>query len=252
MKKEHDELQKEKEILEKNLKEKQKEMNEKAAQKMKDAFFTDDVPSTTTTHNEPTTSNETNNNTTTEEEESIIDLDDTTITTTNDETNNDTVENKKSQPKVHTSTETTTDTKKDTNSETSNTNVTDDTKAPSKGDAPAPTFQKTVDRVKESDKPLVTIKDIALEFKEQIQKDVTRIGNIVLPPHIRGPLKEALKPVIRIGKDAALKSFDLIKRYTAILFKAAKERVMEEIRKRRETTNELEEGSLSTTNSATN
>eukprot|EP00560_Eucampia_antarctica_P002403 CAMPEP_0197833316 /NCGR_PEP_ID=MMETSP1437-20131217/18624_1 /TAXON_ID=49252 ORGANISM="Eucampia antarctica, Strain CCMP1452" /NCGR_SAMPLE_ID=MMETSP1437 /ASSEMBLY_ACC=CAM_ASM_001096 /LENGTH=364 /DNA_ID=CAMNT_0043437295 /DNA_START=116 /DNA_END=1210 /DNA_ORIENTATION=+ len=113
--------------------------------------------------------------------------------------------------------------------------------------SPSPTFEKTIQRVKESDQPLFTLKDIAMDFKEQVGKDLDRIGKILLPPSIRGPLVEdVLKPAMRVGKQISIQTYEFLKRYLSVFFAKVKAKVEDELEKRKEQ-KQLEEQDDTTT-----
>ena len=98
--------------------------------------------------------------------------------------------------------------------------------------SPSPTFEKTIQRVKESDQPLFTLKDIVIDFKEQVGKDLDRIGKILLPPSIRGPLVEdVLKPAMRVGKQISIQTYEFLKRYLSVFFAKVKAKVEDELKK---------------------
>jgi len=65
----------------------------------------------------------------------------------------------------------------------------------------------------------INLGEIIQDFRNQIREDMHRVGNMILPEHLRGPLMEALKPVIRISKDNITTTFDLLKKYVLIMLK---------------------------------
>jgi len=63
-------------------------------------------------------------------------------------------------------------------------------------------------------------KETFIEMKVQMQRDLKMLVDIIFPKHLRGPVKTALQPVLRITKEAGNSVLDMLKRYlVAILDK---------------------------------
>merc|ERR1740139_850063 len=58
----------------------------------------------------------------------------------------------------------------------------------------------------------INLGEIIQDFRNQIREDMHRVGNMILPEHLREPLMEALNPVIRISKNTITTAFDLLKK----------------------------------------
>ena len=59
-------------------------------------------------------------------------------------------------------------------------------------------------------------KEIMSEFRNQVKNDVHNLIGFIFPKPIRDPLIGALRPVIRIVKNAGINTYDLLKRYVTV------------------------------------
>ena len=67
------------------------------------------------------------------------------------------------------------------------------------------------------------IREIALEFKARVQKDLVRFVNVIVPEPMREPLKKILHSATLVARDAGVKVTDLTKRYLIALIDSTKE-----------------------------
>lgn len=74
-----------------------------------------------------------------------------------------------------------------------------------------------------------TTKDIFMEIKKQIQRDITNVINIILPKSIRDPIQKIVTPLTVVMKSSVSSAIDIIKRYmVAILGLTKKEQPVQQ------------------------
>jgi len=66
-------------------------------------------------------------------------------------------------------------------------------------------------------------KETLLEFRDKVQKDLTRIGEIIVPEPLRDPLKEMMGVAYRVAKSAGISTASMMKRYFHALLDSVKE-----------------------------
>lgn len=64
---------------------------------------------------------------------------------------------------------------------------------------------------------IINAGDFIQEFRDKITDDFFQLRNLLFPEHLRGPLMDALKPVIRISQNTVGTAYDLLKRYVLIM-----------------------------------
>ena len=71
---------------------------------------------------------------------------------------------------------------------------------------------------KSSPGSMLTLKDFAIEFRNQIQQDINSVGAIIFPEQYREPTIKFCRSCLMVVKDCANSICDMVKRYGSILF----------------------------------
>ncbi len=71
---------------------------------------------------------------------------------------------------------------------------------------------------------IITIQDIFNEFRSQVQKDFTRVAEIIFPVAYREPVMSFLRPITVVVKDSVVQVYDMVKRYAITIFKDLQKR----------------------------
>jgi len=79
--------------------------------------------------------------------------------------------------------------------------------------------ESLVDDQGKDNESIIDAGEIITEFRAKVKEDISAVVNIILPPHLREPLMNALKPPFRIFKNNVTTAFHLLKRYTLALLK---------------------------------
>lgn len=77
--------------------------------------------------------------------------------------------------------------------------------------------QLTLEDNSETNASILTLKDIAVEFRDQVKRDFSRVCDIVLPVQYREPLMNALRPVFIVVRNLVNETYKMVKRYVSIL-----------------------------------
>lgn len=67
------------------------------------------------------------------------------------------------------------------------------------------------------------MKETLVEFRDKVEKDLTRVAEIIVPEPLRDPLKQSMATAIRVAKGAGISTASMMKRYLLALLDSVKE-----------------------------
>lgn len=75
----------------------------------------------------------------------------------------------------------------------------------------------------DEDAPDLSFGAITREVKAKILEDFHRVADLIVPKSTRGPLKEAMEPIVKVAKESTKTVVDMVKRYASQFFTNSKE-----------------------------
>ena len=75
----------------------------------------------------------------------------------------------------------------------------------------------------DEDTPDLSFGAITREVKAKILEDFHRVADLIVPKSARGPLKEAMEPIVRVARDSTKTVVDMVKRYASQFFTKSKD-----------------------------
>lgn len=75
----------------------------------------------------------------------------------------------------------------------------------------------------DQDAPDLSFGAITREVKAKILEDFHRVADLIIPKSARGPLKEAMEPIVRVARESTKTVVDMVKRYTSQFFTKSKD-----------------------------